>query len=287
MDAKDNKNAGNMMIKCADKLIDLSTPLVMGIVNITPDSFYPGSRVTEQVKLLSRIQTFISEGVDIVDIGAVSTRPGAESVPEEIEMSRMKHALKLIVKHFPNILISVDTFRSSVARMAVGEGAHIINDVSGGDRDSRMFDVVAELNVPYILMHSRGESKTMQELTEYENVTLDVIRELSDKVLTMRQMGVKDVIVDPGFGFAKTTEQNFKLLAELSLLEVLGCPVLAGISRKSMIYKTFNVGPMEALNGTTALNMTALMNGSQILRVHDVKEAREVVVLYQTLMRSI
>ena len=171
--------------------------------------------------------------------------------------------------------------------MAVGEGAHIINDVSGGDRDSRMFDVVAELNVPYILMHCRGDSKTMQELTQYENVTLDVIRELSEKVFTMRQMGVKDVIVDPGFGFAKTIEQNFQLLAELSLLEVLGCPVLAGISRKSMIYKTLDVGPMEALNGTTALNMTALMNGAQILRVHDVKEAREVVVLYQTLMRSI
>ncbi len=286
MDAKDNKIAGNMMIKCADKLIDLSTPLVMGIVNITPDSFYAGSRVTEQAMLLSRIQTFISEGVDIVDIGAVSTRPGADDVSEELELERVQHALKMIVKQFPNVPISIDTFRSSVARMAVVEGAHIINDVSGGDRDPRMFDVVAQLNVPYILMHSRGDSKTMQELTEYEDVTMDVIRELSEKVTELRQKGVKDIIVDPGFGFAKTTEQNFKLLSELSLLEVLGCPVLAGISRKSMIYKTLNTSPLEALNGTSALNMTALMNGAKILRVHDVKKAREVVELYRALIGS-
>ena len=284
MDGKDNKIAANSMIKCADKLIDLTYPLVMGIINVTPDSFYEGSRVGNNAILLSRIQTFISQGVDIVDIGAVSTRPGADEVSEAVELERIENAVLLIVQHFPDLIISVDTFRSSVARKAVKCGAHIINDVSGGSLDSEMFNTIAALNVPYILMHSRGTSKNMQELTNYENVTMDVVRELSEKLNQLRKLGVKDVIIDPGFGFAKTLEQNYKLLDEMDYFKVLGCPVLAGISRKSMIYNVLNSSSKEALNGTTALNMVALMKGAKILRVHDVKEAKEVVMLFRQLL---
>jgi dihydropteroate synthase len=280
MDGKDNKIAANLMIKCGDKLIDLHQPLVMGIINVTPDSFYEGSRVQDDALLLSRIQSFISQGVDIIDVGAVSTRPGAHDVDEVVEMDRMNNAVKLISKHFPNLLISVDTFRSRVAKSAVQNGAHMINDVSGGSLDEEMFPTVAELKVPYILMHSRGNPKNMQQLADYENVTMDVVKELSEKIEILRKLGVYDIIVDPGFGFAKTLEQNFKLLNELTLFSSLGCPILAGLSRKSMIYKTLNGSPKDALNGTTALNMVALLNGANILRVHDVKEAREVVELY-------
>lgn len=280
MDGKDNKIAANLMIKCGDKLIDLHQPLVMGIINVTPDSFYEGSRVQEDAVLLSRIQSFISQGVDIVDVGAVSTRPGADEVSEAIEIERIENAVRLIANHFPSLIISVDTFRSTVARMAIQQGAHIVNDVSGGSLDKRMFATIAELNVPYILMHSRGDAQNMQDLTNYNNVTIDVIKELSEKVHMLRELGAKDIIIDPGFGFAKTLEQNFKLLNELALFSSLGCPILAGLSRKSMIYKTLISSPKDSLNGTTALNMVALLNGAKILRVHDVSEAREVVELY-------
>lgn len=280
MDGKDNKIAANLMIKCGDKLIDLHQPLVMGIINVTPDSFYEGSRVQEDAVLLSRIQSFISQGVGIVDVGAVSTRPGADEVSEAIEIERIENAVRLIANHFPSLIISVDTFRSTVARMAIQQGAHIVNDVSGGSLDKRMFATIAELNVPYILMHSRGNAQNMQDLTNYNNVTIDVIKELSEKVHMLRELGVKDIIIDPGFGFAKTLEQNFKLLNELALFSSLGCPILAGLSRKSMIYKTLISSPKDSLNGTTALNMVALLNGAKILRVHDVSEAREVVELY-------
>jgi dihydropteroate synthase len=280
MDGKDNKIAANLMIKCGDKLIDLRQPLVMGIINVTPDSFYEGSRVQDDALLLSRIQSFISQGVDIIDVGAVSTRPGAHDVDEVVEMDRMNNAVKLISKHFPNLLISVDTFRSRVAKSAVQNGAHMINDISGGSLDEEMFRTVAVLKVPYILMHSRGNPTNMQQLTDYENVSMDVVKELSEKIEILRKLGVYDIIVDPGFGFAKTLEQNFKLLNDLTLFSSLGCPILAGLSRKSMIYKTLNGSPKDALNGTTALNMVALLNGANILRVHDVKEAREVVELY-------
>ena len=280
MDGKDNKIAANLMIKCVDKLIDLHQPLVMGIINVTPDSFHEGSRVQDDALLLSRVQSFISQGVGIVDVGAVSTRPGAEEVSETIEIERIENAVRLIANHFPSLIISVDTFRSNVARMAIDHGAHIVNDVSGGSLDKHMFATIAELNVPYILMHSRGNSQNMQDLTNYNNVTIDVNKELSEKVHVLRELGVKDIIIDPGFGFAKTLEQNFKLLNELALFSSLGCPILVGLSRKSMIYKTLNTSPKESLNGTTALNMVALLNGANILRVHDVKEAREVVELY-------
>lgn len=280
MDGKDNKIAAKLMIKCGDKLIDISQPLVMGVINVTPDSFYEGSRVQEDAVLLSRIQSFISQGVAIVDVGAVSTRPGADEVSETIEIDRIENAVRLIIHHFPSMIVSVDTFRSKVARMAVQCGAHIVNDVSGGSLDKHMFATIAELNVPYILMHSRGNSQNMRDLTNYNNVTIDVIKELSEKVHVLRECGVKDIIIDPGFGFAKTLEQNFKLLSDLALFSSLGCPILAGLSRKSMIYTTLNTSPKESLNGTTALNMVALLNGANILRVHDVKEAREVVELF-------
>ena len=280
MDGKDNKIAANLMIKCVDKLIDLHQPLVMGIINVTPDSFHEGSRVQDDALLLSRVQSFISQGVGIVDVGAVSTRPGAEEVSETIEIERIENAVRLIANHFPSLIISVDTFRSNVARMAIHHGAHIVNDVSGGSLDKHMFATIAELNVPYILMHSRGNSQNMQDLTKYNNVTIDAIKELSEKVHVLREFGLKDIIIDPGFGFAKTLEQNFKLLNQLALFSSLGCPILVGLSRKSMIYKTLNTSPKESLNGTTALNMVALLNGANILRVHDVKEAREVVELY-------
>lgn len=281
MDGKDNKIAANLMIKCGDKLIDLHQPLVMGIINVTPDSFYEGSRVQEDAVLLSRIQSFISQGVDIVDVGAVSTRPDANDVGEIVEMERMNNAVKLIKMHFPDLLISVDTYRSRVAKSAVQNGAHIINDVSGGNLDEEMFRTVAELKVPYVLMHSRGNPKNMQQLTDYENVTMEVVKELSEKIEVLLKLGVNDIIIDPGFGFAKTLEQNFKLLDDLSYFSVLNYPILAGLSRKSMIYKTLDCSPNDSLNGTTALNMVALMRGANILRVHDVKEAKETVKLFQ------
>lgn len=281
MDGKDNKIAANLMIKCGDKLIDLHQPLVMGIINVTPDSFYEGSRVQEDSVLLSRIQSFISQGVDIVDVGAVSTRPDANDVGEIVEMERMTNAVKLIKMHFPDLLISVDTYRSRVAKSAVQNGAHIINDVSGGNLDEEMFRTVAELKVPYVLMHSRGNPKNMQQLTDYENVTMEVVKELSEKIEVLLKFGVNDIIIDPGFGFAKTLEQNFKLLDDLSYFSVLNYPILAGLSRKSMIYKTLDCSPNDSLNGTTALNMVALIRGANILRVHDVKEAKETVKLFQ------
>jgi dihydropteroate synthase len=272
-----------LSVKCQDKLLELDDPKVMGIINVTPDSFYDGSRVTDDAMLLSTIQRFIVEGADLIDVGAVSTRPQADLVSQDEEMSRLKRALVLIRSNFPDLIISVDTFRSEVARMAIDQGAHIINDVSGGNLDTDMFSTVAELQVPYILMHSRGNAQTMRELTNYENVAVDVINELSIRIAELYDRGAKDVIVDPGFGFAKTLEQNYELLAHLRQFELLHAPLLIGVSRKSMIYRLLDNSPQEALNGTTALHMFALMAGANILRVHDVKEAVEVKLLYQKL----
>ena len=274
-----------LSVKCQDKLLEFDEPKVMGIINVTPDSFYDGSRVSDDTMLLSKIQRFIVEGADVIDIGAVSTRPNAKLVSQEEEMQRLERALKLIQSNFPNIILSVDTFRSEVARMAIDHGAHIINDVSGGNLDSNMFSTVAELQVPYVLMHSRGDAQTMAGMTNYENVTVDVIRELSIRLAELYDKGVKDVIIDPGFGFAKTLEQNYELLAHLSQFAVLEAPLLVGVSRKSMIYKLLDNSPQEALNGTSALHMFALIAGANILRVHDVKEAAEVVRLHEKLKK--
>ncbi|MFA5575468.1 MAG: dihydropteroate synthase [Brumimicrobium sp.] len=269
------------MIMCNDKLYELSSPMIMGILNITPNSFYADSRKSNIESAINQAKRMIDEGADIIDVGGISTRPGADLLSEDEELKRVLPVIQEIRKLFPDILLSIDTFRSNVARIAVENGVNIINDVYGGWLDNKMFDTVAELNVPYILMHSRGDASNMQDLCEYKNVVKDVIRELSVSVKILREKGVKDVIVDPGFGFAKTMEQNYELFSGLPFLEVLECPVLVGISRKSMIYSLLKSTPDYALNGTTVLNAIALMKGAKILRVHDVKEAVETRCIFE------
>lgn len=255
----------------------------MGILNVTPDSFYAGSRVQEEEQLLMKAQEMVSDGAAILDIGGYSTRPGAEDISPSQEIERVVSAIKTIRQALPNTLISIDTFRASVATEAIAAGASLINDVSGGNLDPLMFETVASLKVPYILMHMRGTPQTMKSLAEYENVVPEVYQELQTKLNRLHQLGVADVIIDPGFGFAKTIEHNFRLLRNLRYFKALGQPVLAGVSRKSMIYKTLDITPENALNGTTALHMAALEQGASLLRVHDVKAAMECVQLHHKL----
>jgi dihydropteroate synthase len=267
-------------INVKGKLMDLSVPKVMGIINITPDSFYKGSRVSSDDEIVRTALTMVSEGADILDVGGYSSRPGAEDVPETEEKERVLKALKLILKELPEAVVSVDTFRASVARSAVEEcGAAIINDISGGEADPEMFHVVKMLNVPYVLMHMRGTPRTMQNLTVYDDVVADILRWFGERIVRLQSDGVKDIIIDPGFGFAKNTEQNFELLRRLGDFAVAGLPVLAGLSRKASIWRTLGISPEEALNGTTVMNTVALINGADILRVHDVKAAVETVKL--------
>ncbi|REA63136.1 dihydropteroate synthase [Dyadobacter luteus] len=272
-------------VNVGGRLVDLSTPLVMGIVNFTPDSFYSNSRVSSGQAMLDKVGNMIEEGAAIVDVGGYSTRPGAAEVSEQEESDRVLAVIEPVKKYFPDIIISVDTFRSQVAAAAIEAGGHIINDVSGGTLDEQMFDTVAALRVPYILMHMRGTPETMNQLTHYDNLVVDIIRELKSSIDTLRQKGVTDIWVDPGFGFAKNIEQNFSLLKDLREFEQLGYPVLAGLSRKATIYKTLNILPEQALNGTTVLNTLALERGASILRVHDVKEAVEVIKLWTATQR--
>ena len=262
-------------INCRGRLLDLSTPKIMAIVNLTPDSFYSESRNTSAESALNRIENALTQGADIIDLGACSTRPGAEVPSADEEWRRMKNVLTTARRNFPDAIISIDTFRSQVAEQAVDAGADIINDISGGQIDEQMFDTVAKLQVPYVLMHMRGTPATMQQFTNYQNVTSDVIIELSQKLRQLTDLGVHDVIIDPGFGFAKTLEQNYELFAHLSDFKIFELPLLVGISRKSMIYKLFGTTPEKSLNGTTILNTFALQNGASILRVHDVPEAVE------------
>lgn len=249
-------------------------PLVMGIVNVTPDSFYSASRVATSSDIRSRVRKMICDGVDIIDLGAYSSRPGADDVSVEEEISRISKGMSAIRDIAPDAIVSIDTFRSEVARVAIDEyGADIINDISGGDLDGEMWNEVAKLKVPYILMHMRGTPSTMQSMTDYKDVTAEVANALSSKLRELRLMGVADVIVDPGFGFGKTLEQNFELMRNLStLVESLDAPLLVGISRKSMITKSLGVDPSGALAGTVALNTISLMRGASIIRVHDVAE---------------
>ena len=251
----------------------------MGILNLTDDSFYAGSRVLGTSSVLAKAGQMLNEGADILDLGAYSTRPGADDVSVEQETERLIGAIKAIKNKFPDAILSADTFRANIARQAVEAGAAIINDVGSGMLDPEMFDAVADLGVPYILMHNRGTPKDMNEKAIYRNVVNEVILELSEKMDTLRGKGVADVIIDPGFGFAKTVDHNFELLRRLDEFKMLECPVLVGISRKSMIWRTLGTEPSEALNGTTALNMVALHKGTAILRVHDVKEAKECIEL--------
>lgn len=257
-------------------------PQVMGIVNVTPDSFFEGSRTMRGAEIAARVEKQIADGADFIDVGAYSSRPGAADVPLEEEIARLKEGLRILRAIDSHIPVSVDTFRADVARVAVEDlGADIINDISGGNLDGRMFETVAQLGVPYILMHMRGTPATMQTYTDYVDVTADVISDLSSKLRRLRLAGVSDVIVDPGFGFSKTTEQNFEMMKDLDAFDAIGCPVLVGISRKSMITKTLGVAPSDALAGTIALNTLALTRGAAFLRVHDVREAAQALKLYE------
>lgn len=270
-------------LNCQGRLIDLKTPKVMGILNITPDSFYDGGKSFSEKDILVQAEKMLCEGATFLDVGGYSTRPSADDISEGEESRRVERAITLIVKNFPEALISIDTFRSPIAQIAVNAGAVMVNDVSGGILDPKMFKTVAQLKVPYIIMHMRGTPKTMTKLTDYKNVTIDIIKDLSEKITAARKFGICDIIADPGFGFAKTREQNFELLNNLDLFQNLGVPILAGISRKSFIYKTLNIEVSEALNGTSCLNTISLLKGANIIRVHDVKEAVQCVKLIENL----
>jgi dihydropteroate synthase len=267
-------------INIQGKLLDLDIPRVMGIINITPDSFYKGSRYTQEGDIIAIAEKMILEGADILDIGGYSSRPGAENIPEDEESKRILPVIRLLKKEIPSAVISVDTFRSGIARKAVLDcGANIINDISGGEADSKMFDAVAELNVPYILMHMKGNPQNMQDNPVYDDVVADILKWFGPRIFRLQSAGVKDIILDPGFGFGKTIQHNFEMLRRLGDFEVAGLPILAGLSRKGTIWKTLEITADEALNGTTVLNTVALLNGADILRVHDVREAVETVRL--------
>lgn len=268
------------------RLVTIDRPWVMGIVNVTPDSFYSGSRVNDEHMLVERVRQMIVDGADVIDVGACSTRPGSEQVDAQGEMARLGWALAIIRREHPDVIISVDTYRAEVAQRCVEEwGADIINDISGGTIDEDMFATVARLHVPYVLMHMRGTPETMSQLTDYDNVAADVLEWMARRIDDLRQLGVADVIADPGFGFAKTLEQNYELLARLDAFHALEAPLLVGVSRKRMIYMPLQCDADTALNGTTVINTIALMHGAHILRVHDVKAAAEAVAL-TTLLRD-
>ena len=273
-----------MTINCNGQLIDLSTPKVMGIVNVTPNSFYDGGKLTDAKSVLLQVEKMIAEGATFIDVGGYSSKPNAEFVTENEELERVIPIIKSIVKEFPKLILSIDTFRSGVAQAAVEHGVAIVNDISAGSLDENMMPTIANLRVPYIMMHMKGTPQTMQSLTQYDDVVKEILFYFSEKVALARSFGISDVLVDPGFGFAKTVEQNFELLNKLELFEILGLPVLVGVSRKSMIYRTLSTDAEHALNGTTSLNTISLMKGTKILRVHDVKEAVECVQLYQKLI---
>lgn len=277
--------AHQLTLNLSGRLVSLEKPLVMGIVNVTPDSFFAGSRIDGAKALGERLDTLVREGAALADLGAYSSRPGAEEVSPEEERRRLRPALQILRDEYPDLPVSVDTFRSDVARMAVEEyGASMINDISGGGLDPAMYRTMAELQVPYILMHMKGDPQTMQQQASYSDVTLEVIDYFAQRVGQLLELGVHDIILDPGFGFSKTTAQNYELLAQLgSLVEAFTQPLLVGVSRKSMIYRPLGISPEEALNGTTFLHTLALERGAKILRVHDVRPAIEAVQLYEEL----
>ncbi len=267
-------------INVKGELIEISRPWVMGILNVTPDSFYEASRCDLTEKIENRVMQMLSEGADVIDIGAYSTRPGAAEVSAEEELARLKIGMAIVRRLAPDVLTSVDTFRADVAARCVEElGVNMVNDVSGGELDKDMFKTVARLRVPYVVMHMRGTPATMQQLTQYDDVTAEVLESLARKIDSLHQMGVADVIADPGFGFSKTVDQNYEMLSQLNAFTALDVPLLVGVSRKSMIYKYLDVTAGDALNGTTVLNTLALLQGAHILRVHDVKAASEAVKL--------
>ena len=273
-------------INCKGTLIDLAEPRVMGIINITPDSFYDGGATTTETQIIKQASKMIEQGATFLDVGGYSSRPGATDITEKQEINRVVPAIEAIIKQFPEALISIDTFRSEVAKQAVKAGACMVNDISAGKLDPKMLETIGALQIPYIMMHMRGTAQTMKSLTEYQNITKEVLFYFSERIAAARAHNINDIIVDPGFGFAKNTDQNFELLNHLELFETLELPVLVGVSRKSMVYKTLDISAKQALNGTTALHMVALQKGARILRVHDVKPAKECITLFKQLNTS-
>ena len=274
----------NMYINCKGHLIDLDRPKVMGILNLTPDSFYDGGKFKSASAILRQIEKMLREGATFIDIGAYSSRPNATNISQEEELKRLIPILEIAVKEFPEALISIDTFRSHVAKEAIQAGACMVNDISGGSLDEDMFSTIAELQVPYILMHMRGNPQNMQQNVQYENLVKDIIFYFSQKVFELRKLGVNDLILDPGFGFSKTIDQNYELLQKLELFSGMELPLLVGLSRKSMLYKLLDSDADHALNATTAANAISLMKGASILRVHDVREAVETVKIFEKTM---
>ncbi|MDY0780273.1 dihydropteroate synthase [Tenacibaculum sp. IB213877] len=266
-----------MTINCRGTLINLSTPKVMGILNITPDSFFDGGKYKNEKDILAQVEKMLTDGATFIDVGAYSSRPGATHISEKEELQRIVPVIELLVKNYPEIIISVDTFRSKIAEKTIEAGAAIINDISGGKMDENMFATVAELQVPYIIMHMQGTPQNMQKNPHYENITKELISFFSEQIFKLHQLKVNDIIIDVGFGFGKSLEHNYELLKKLSFFNSLDVPMLAGISRKSMLYKPLNISAQKALNATTVANTIALLNGANILRVHDVKEAMEAI----------
>jgi dihydropteroate synthase len=274
--------ANSIRVGTKKQLLNLQTPLVMGILNVTPDSFYSQSRVETEHEIVARAAQILDEGGSIIDIGGYSTRPVAEEIDEKTEADRLFFALDAIKKHFPEAILSVDTFRAPVAEKVITTfGVDIINDVSGGTLDDRMFETVARYQVPYILMHMRGTPKTMQQMTDYDDPESDLMRFFAERINRLTELGVSDIIIDPGFGFAKTIRQNFRLLRDLSHFQIFGRPILAGLSRKSMLYKSLECTPEQCLAATVAANTMALNGGASVLRVHDVKEAVDTIAVYR------
>ncbi|HEX5170921.1 MAG TPA: dihydropteroate synthase [Cyclobacteriaceae bacterium] len=273
----------NKTLNIKGRLVDLTVPKIMGVLNVTPDSFFDGGRYLQETEILKQVEKMLSEGAWFIDVGGYSSRPHADDIPIHEELRRVMFTLRIIQKEFPDAWVTIDTFRSEVARVALEEGAVMINDISAGQLDSAMSDVVLKYNVPYVIMHMRGNPRTMSQLVDYDNLVKDIIDYFHQIIFSLNQKGIHDIIIDPGFGFAKTAGQSFQLLNHLHMLKTLGKPILAGLSRKSMIWRTLNVSPEEALNGTTALNAIALQNGASILRVHDVKAASETVQLMEKL----
>nr|WP_315141970.1 dihydropteroate synthase [uncultured Flavobacterium sp.] len=270
-----------MTINCNGELIDLSTPKVMGILNTTPDSFFDGGRYTNDREVLQRAEQMLVDGATFIDVGGYSSKPNAVAVTVQEEKARTIPVVASIVQHFPEAIVSIDTFRSEVAQLCLDQGAAIVNDISAGFLDPLMMQIVANYRVPYIMMHMKGTPQTMSTLAQYDDLVKEILFYFSERIAAARSLGISDLIVDPGFGFAKTIDQNFELLRDLQLFKSLEMPVLAGVSRKSMIHKTLQIDPEEALNGTTVLNTLALEKGATILRVHDVKEAVETIKLWQ------
>lgn len=276
-------NTSSLTINCNGSLIDFKSPKVMGILNVTPDSFYDGGTYSKLSDVLKHVEHMLTNGATFIDVGAYSSRPNADDVSETEELKRSVPVIEAISKTFPEALISIDTFRSSVAKACVNAGASLVNDISAGQLDKEMMPTVASLQVPYIMMHMKGTPQTMTSNTNYDNLTKDILSYFSEKISEANALGINDIILDVGFGFSKTREQNFELLNHLDSFNITGLPMLVGLSRKSTIYKTLNTTASKALNGTTAMHAWALQQGSNILRVHDVKEAMEVITLYNAL----